>query len=65
MPHFSAQLDGGVFGLDHDLKKYGEWGDDRFARKLDILYGIDRSSLMTKMSISMYKLASIRLGNPQ
>jgi transposase len=61
MPHFTSQLDGGIFGLNYDLKKYGELGDDRFARKLDILYEMDRSSLMTKMSISMYKLANIRL----
>lgn len=61
MPHFVAQLDGSVFGLNHDLTKYGKFGDDRFARRLDTLYEIDRASLMTKISISVYKLANIRL----
>lgn len=61
MPHFAAQLDGSVFGLNCDLQKYGELGDDRFARRLDTLYEVDRSSLMTKISISMYKRANIRL----
>jgi len=53
MPHFAAQLDGSVFGLNCDLQKYGELGDDRFARRLDTLYEVDRSSLMTKISISI------------
>lgn len=61
MPRFVAQLDGGVFGLNHDLTEYGEFGDDRFARRLDTLYEIDRASLMTKISISVYKQANIRL----
>jgi len=43
MPHFVAQLDGSVFGLNHDLTKSGEFGDDRFARRLDTLYEIDRA----------------------
>ena len=61
MSHFATQLDGGIFGLNNDLKKYGEFGDDRFARRLDILHGIDRASLMTNISISMYRRANIRL----
>ncbi len=61
MSHFATQLDGRIFGLNYDLKKYGEFGDDRFARRLDILHGIDRASLMTKLSISMYRRANIRL----
>jgi hypothetical protein len=61
MSQFATQLDGGIFGLNYDLKKYGELGDDRFARRLDVLHGIDRASLMTNISISMYRRANIRL----
>jgi len=61
MPHFANQLDGSIFGLYYDLQYYGKLGDDRFARRLDTLYEVDRSTLMTSMAISIYKQANLSL----
>lgn len=61
MPRFVSKLDGKILGRDVDLTKYGMIGDDRFARRLDDLYEIDRASLMTEIAISLCQKGRINI----
>ena len=60
LEHWSAQLDGRLFGRDSELPAT-LFNDDRYARALDKLFAVDRASLMTDVVLQVIAATDLDL----